>query len=324
VQHFDLADLVLSRNGGPNLLSIDQSLTTTNNTSFTLNNLSGITWVEGAYTLTLNVSDITDLTGHPLAASASDSFTVTQSTLNPGNNPTSYVARMNGQNLDIFENNPGPNPTYRVKFTDLTTLTINTGGGADSLTLDFAGGNPIPSGGLFFNGGGGTDSLTILGTASTAMTYRPSATTSGNGLATFGGRNLTFTGMEPVNIQNLSSFTFETPNATDTVTIDSPSAGQTRMFGNSSGITFFSTIITGTPLMILDAAANDGAAGNDSLTIGSGGTNTSPGTTLRILSGAGALAITQQLLTFAPTATNLSVTTNGSATPQPSARWLPR
>jgi hypothetical protein len=317
VQNFDLSDLTLTRNAGANLLTASQTLTTSNNTSFTLNNLSGITWVEGAYTLTLSISDIIDLTAHPLATNAADSFTVTQSTLNPGNNPTTYLLRMNTTNLDIFENNPGANPTYRVKFSDLNALTINTGTGADALTLDFAGGNPIPTGGLFFNGGAGTDNLTILGaTPPTAATYRPSATISGNGSATIGGRNFNFTGVEPATFRDFSSFTFVTPNATDTVTVDSPASGQTRIFGNSSGITFFSTAVFNTPLMILDAATNDGAAGNDAITIGSSGTNTSPTTTLRILTGAGTDTFTinggNNYLDLPPSSTNLSVTTNGS------------
>jgi hypothetical protein len=251
-----------------------------------------------------------------LAAPATDSFTVTQSTLNPGNNPNTYVLKMNSTNLDIFENNPGPNPTYRVKFSDINALTINTGSGADALTLDFAAGNPIPTGGLFFNGGSGTDSMTIMGN-NTAATYRPSATTSGNGNATIGGRNFTFTGMEPATMRDFSSFTFVTPNATDTVTIDSPSSGQTRIFGNSSGITFFSTTIFNTPLMILDAAANDGSAGNDVITIGSSGTNTNASRTLRILTGAATDTLTinggNNYIDLPPTASNLAVTTNGTA-----------
>src|SRR2546430_12505723 len=50
VQNFDLSDLLLTRNGAPpasNLLTASQTLSTTNNTNFTLNGLSGITWVEG-------------------------------------------------------------------------------------------------------------------------------------------------------------------------------------------------------------------------------------------------------------------------------------
>ncbi|HEV8605306.1 MAG TPA: lamin tail domain-containing protein [Tepidisphaeraceae bacterium] len=321
VLNFDLSDLVLTRNGGTNLLTDQQTLATSNNTSFTLGNLSPITWVEGAYTLTLNSSNITDLTGHPLTTNPTDSFTVSSSTLNPGNNPAAYVLKMHGSDLDIFENNPGPNPTYRVKMSDLLSLTINTGGSADSLTLDYANGNPLPSGGLFFNGGAGSDTLTILGApGSTATTYRPSGTTTGNGIVSIAGRNLTFTGMEPVSFRNLTSFTFVTPNATDTVTIDSPASppGQTRIFGNSSGITFFSISIFATPLMILDAATNDGGAGNDSLTIGSSGTNTSATTSLRILTGAGAdtLAVNGGVnyLDLPPSSSNLSANINGAAT----------
>src|SRR5207247_1253762 len=79
-------------------------------------------------------------------------------------------------------------------------------------------------------------------------------------------------------VKNFSSFTFVTPNATDQVTIDSPAspAGQSRFFGNSSGITFFATAVFNTPLMILYAAANDGGRGNDAHYRGSLGSNTRP------------------------------------------------
>ena len=47
VSGFDLADLTLTRNGGANLLTGSQTLTSTDNITFTLGNLSGLTGAAG-------------------------------------------------------------------------------------------------------------------------------------------------------------------------------------------------------------------------------------------------------------------------------------
>jgi hypothetical protein len=326
VINFDLSDLRLVRGSGANLLSPTQTLTTTNNTQWTLGNLSGITWIEGTYTLSFSSSsNVTDQTGHGLATPPTDSFAVTASTLTPGNGNNTYTLRLNGSDLDIFEN--GDTPTYRVPLADFNALHINGGSGNDAFTIDFSGGNPIPAGGLFINGSthGLSDTLTIVGHDSTNNTtvrphviHRPSGTTAGNGTMTLGGRNFTFTGIEPLAFRNLSSLTFVTPNATDQVTMDSPSAGQTRFFGNSSGITFFATSVFTTPLMVLDAAANDGPSGNDTITIGNSGSNTSTTTMLRVQSGAGNDTFNinggNNFIDLPPGTGNLNLNVNGVAT----------
>ncbi len=74
VQNFDLSDLSLTRNGGANLLTGSQTLTSSDNTTFTLGNLGGITAAGGTYLLTLSVSNITDLTSNPLTAGDTESW----------------------------------------------------------------------------------------------------------------------------------------------------------------------------------------------------------------------------------------------------------
>ena len=53
---FDLADLILTRDGGGNLLTGAETLTTSNNITWTLGGLSGITAAAGTYTLTLTAA----------------------------------------------------------------------------------------------------------------------------------------------------------------------------------------------------------------------------------------------------------------------------
>jgi hypothetical protein len=78
VSGVSLAALSLSADGGPNLLTSSQTLTTSDNVTFTLGNLSSLTAANGSYTLTLTAagSGITDLAGNPLAAGAVTKVTV--------------------------------------------------------------------------------------------------------------------------------------------------------------------------------------------------------------------------------------------------------
>ena len=66
VAGFDLADLRLTLNGGANLLTGAQSLTTADDTTWTLGNLTGLTGAGGGYTLTLTAagSGIVDAAGN--------------------------------------------------------------------------------------------------------------------------------------------------------------------------------------------------------------------------------------------------------------------
>jgi hypothetical protein len=70
------------------------------------------------------------------------------------------------------------NPTYTIPFTSLPSLTFNGDTNNDNLTVDYSGGDPIPSGGLAFNGGSAVNALTIIGTSSAdTITVSPTNTT---------------------------------------------------------------------------------------------------------------------------------------------------
>jgi hypothetical protein len=78
VAGFDLPDLQLARDGGGNLLTGSQTLTSSDGISWTLGNLSGLTGTVGAYTLTLTAagSGISDLAGNSMTANAADTWQV--------------------------------------------------------------------------------------------------------------------------------------------------------------------------------------------------------------------------------------------------------
>jgi extracellular elastinolytic metalloproteinase len=99
VTGFNLADLSLTRDGGPNLLTANQTLTTADNKTFTLGNLDGLTGTAGGYTLSLSSagSGITDPNGVPLSSGAADTFQISPAiqindvTVTEGNSRTRTV-----------------------------------------------------------------------------------------------------------------------------------------------------------------------------------------------------------------------------------------
>ncbi len=78
IEDFDLGDLVLTRNGGSNLLTGAETLTTTDNRVWTLGNLAPLTLRSGTYSLALAASGsgIEDVGGNHLLAGASTSWVV--------------------------------------------------------------------------------------------------------------------------------------------------------------------------------------------------------------------------------------------------------
>ncbi len=79
-------------------------------------------------------------------------------------------------------------------------ITINgTDADNDTLTIDFSGGNPFPTGGITFNGGtDGNDTLIITGGTFGTVIYN--ATAAFNGNLNLAGNIVTFTGLEPVDL----------------------------------------------------------------------------------------------------------------------------
>jgi len=79
VSGFGITDLRLTRDGVPaNLLTVAQTLASTDGQTYVLGNLAAVTALPGVYTLTLLAagSGITDAVGNPLAADAADTWTV--------------------------------------------------------------------------------------------------------------------------------------------------------------------------------------------------------------------------------------------------------
>jgi C1A family cysteine protease len=163
VSGFGLSDLSLTREGGSNLLTVSQSLSSSDNVTWTLSGLSGITDKAGKYELKLTAagSEITDSSGNDLSTDASDAWTMNAVNIGTGNDTVKLSRDGTLTKVDI---NNGAT-VYWLDPAGFPILNVNTDGGNDTLTVDFSDGNPVPAAGLTYDGGTGADTLKIIGTS---------------------------------------------------------------------------------------------------------------------------------------------------------------
>ena len=145
VSGFDKSDLTFTRNGASIALTATQTLTTSDNITFTLGGLAPLTDASGTYVLTVT-GGLTDDSANPLAAPASDTFKLQTNVFRGGD---AYYLRRSGDGtkVEIFENaDPVGTPTYSLAWAGLASLTFDTGGGANTVAIDYANGSPVPAG----------------------------------------------------------------------------------------------------------------------------------------------------------------------------------
>src|SRR6185436_581194 len=108
-------------------------------------------------------------------------FNSTGPVLNGTNTPDQFYVKLNapgGNRINVWKNhNPAVDPAdLDSLLTALPNLTLSGGQGIDSFIIDFANGNPIPTGGFLLDGGMNNDVLTVKGT-SAAETFSINGTT---------------------------------------------------------------------------------------------------------------------------------------------------
>ena len=158
--------------------------------------------------------------------------------------------------------------TADIPLSSITGIAINTIGGSDTLVVDFAGGNPIPSGGVAYNGGfGPKDSLILKNLRDTflAATYRPTTLNDGSfELRNAGGSSiLAFSHLGVVLMEGTAAaeMIFDLPNGNDVASLsDFVGAGNER-FTASNLMSLDFTVAGITTLGI------NGNGGADKLTI---------------------------------------------------------
>jgi CSLREA domain-containing protein len=116
VTGFDLTDLTLKLNGGANLLTGAQTLTSGDNATWTLGNLAGITGADGTYVLNLTASgsNIQDQTNTPLSSDASASWVMDAT-------PPSVTVNQSGTQTDPVT---GPTASTVIHFTAVFTEAV--------------------------------------------------------------------------------------------------------------------------------------------------------------------------------------------------------
>ena len=119
VTGFDLSDLTLTRDGGPNLLTGIETLTATDNKAFTLAGLGGLTGTAGSYLLAFkgNGTAIADLANNALVSGASSAWTLSTAVTAPvltsvGPNPV--PPSTSAQSLTLGGSNFTPTSTVRL------------------------------------------------------------------------------------------------------------------------------------------------------------------------------------------------------------------
>ncbi|MDY6986881.1 MAG: Calx-beta domain-containing protein [Thermodesulfobacteriota bacterium] len=176
-------------------------------------------------------------------------------------------------------------PAIRVPVTGVTQITVNALGGDDELTIDFSGGNPIPTDGLTFNGGiGGFDSMALVGETFTDAVYVFDSLHDGS--IDLDGSTIHYTGLEPISSTiNATNVTLNFGDTSETITVTDAGGGQTTVtstaaesvtFNNPTGSLTINagggddTIIIASLFASYPASVTiDGEAGSDAMNVNS-------------------------------------------------------
>jgi hypothetical protein len=162
-----IADLSLKLGDGENLLTDSQTLTTTDNITWTLGNVSALTTTPGAYTLSVLTSgmDIADAAGNILGTGAAANFTVTANNTAP---TISKVDKLTG----AFTNTP-----YTISYEALLAASNATDADAGAVLSFVIDG--VKAGTLTKNGQPVVAGTTTLSAGET-LVYTPPAGKKGN------------------------------------------------------------------------------------------------------------------------------------------------
>jgi hypothetical protein len=159
---------------------------------------------------------------------------------------------------------------------------IGTDEANDTLSIDI---NPLQSVtcSIFYQGGaGGYDSLAVTSASRFSMDYEAVGTDAASRIF------VSFSGLEPVDVQGVQAYTFTTTGGADNIVIDSPVAQRNRISGTSGGTSFESVTFWNVPTVTLDTGAHDVAGANaDSILIDSAGLIASSLTAFTVTTGDG-------------------------------------
>ena len=153
-------------------------------------------------------------------------------------------------------------PIFLLPETSVTEFTINGSTDNDTLTVAFAGGDPIPAGNVTFNGGtGGNDTLAVTGAPSGNAIFNYTNAFDGS-VVVPGAGTINYTGLDPISYTTTGgTLTFNLTGSDDSVAV-------TQVGSNVvlSGNTIETTTVS---LTGITAITINGNAGNDQVTLNS-------------------------------------------------------
>ncbi len=142
--------------------------------------------------------------------------------------------------------------TQALALSDISRIDVTLGGGGDTFTLDFSGGNPIPTlAGIHYNAGTGTDTITAAHDANFTLTDSSLTITPGGVVSLISVEQANLTGGNSPNVLDASAFnlgavTLDGGNQDDTVRggagndLLTGTQGTDNFFGNGGNDTIFS------------------------------------------------------------------------------------
>jgi hypothetical protein len=191
---------------------------------------------------------------------------------------TDWLIRLNGGVVEVLANDVVQDTIAAGTGNDIT---INGEMDEDdTLTVDFSDGFFLLDAILFNGGTGSSDELFVIGTGTTTGVYKPSLTDFGDGqVDVTSGANTTdinFTGLEPVEVSAMATFTFETQGGEDDLEVNDTmgSGGEDAnvITGTSDSIMIEALTFFDIETFIIDTAANDtGGMEDDTVEISAAG-----------------------------------------------------
>ncbi len=124
---FNWQDITLTRNGGTNLINNTVTISATNDTTYRINGLSGLTTTDGTYTLTVNGSGIQDLSGNAGTETQLETWVMdTTAPIAPSNIVVAGISPNNINNVETLYTTSLQNTTSLQILTTSGQTLINT------------------------------------------------------------------------------------------------------------------------------------------------------------------------------------------------------
>jgi hypothetical protein len=199
------------------------------------------------------------------------------------------------------------------------SVEINGGAGDDSLTIDCSNGVPLNSGVLTFNGGDGFDCLRLIGQATLAVSFAPTAS-QGSGSISVQSQTLDYTGVENLAAVAFSAATLIPPSGPNALVITKNGEGAIVLVGQSGNTSLPMLSLRGVGSLTVDTSSNQPVGptgvGDSIILAGSADPSWFSGLTLQLGTGQNTLDVSaaqSTVMTVVESPGTLNVSVSGNA-----------